>query len=162
MPTPIGLSSPTINSSLNAGLALSWGGPHPYLTYEFFGCEPGSPRDAVVHSFTAYIRESQFSGIILHHIFLVIFFAISFHLLLFAMISSMNFFGALLSVLAISQHVSAVPTPRNLDCSTSADVLDLSPWQTQLFVPPGEKPAYVTVGAGFQNYTCSSTTGLYT
>jgi len=74
----------------------------------------------------------------------------------------MNLFGALLSVLAISQHVSAVPTPRDFDCSTSADVLDLSPWQTQLFVPPGEKPAYVTVGAGFQNYTCSSTTGLYT
>jgi len=74
----------------------------------------------------------------------------------------MNFFGALLSVLAISQHATASPTPRNFGCPTSGDVLQLSSWQTQLVVPPGEKPAYVTLGAGVQNYTCSSTTGLYT
>jgi len=78
------------------------------------------------------------------------------------MISPVNMFGALLSVVALSQLVTASPTPSQYNCPTQNDVLQLSPWQSQLFVPPGEKPAYTVLGLGVQNYTCSSTTGLYT
>lgn len=76
------------------------------------------------------------------------------------MISSTNFFGALLSVLAISQHVAAVPTPLRSPASGVAPIVG-GRRQTQSLFPPGEEPSYITVGAGFQNYTCSSTTGLY-
>jgi len=71
----------------------------------------------------------------------------------------MNIF---LSVVALSQLVVAAPTATQYNCPTQNDVLQLSPWQSQLVVPPGETPSYITLGLGVQNYTCSSTTGLYT
>jgi len=77
------------------------------------------------------------------------------------MISPMNMLSALLSIAALSQVVAASPTPPKFGCPTQDDVLQLSPWQSQLYIPPGEKPSAIVLGLGVQNYTCSSETGLY-
>ncbi|KDQ09117.1 hypothetical protein BOTBODRAFT_535973 [Botryobasidium botryosum FD-172 SS1] len=75
------------------------------------------------------------------------------------MISVMNMLSALFSVATLSQLVAASPV--QYGCPTQNDVLQLPPSQSQLYVPPGEKPSHIVLGLGVQNYTCSPTTGLY-
>jgi len=54
----------------------------------------------------------------------------------------------------------AGPTKR-FSCPVSADKADLPSGQTTLTIPAGEKPAYVALGVGIQNYTCTASTGKY-
>jgi len=48
------------------------------------------------------------------------------------------------------------------NCSVSDVVLVLPNGQTVLSVPAGEKPEYIALGTGVQNYTCNATSLTYT
>jgi len=59
---------------------------------------------------------------------------------------------------------AAIPTSlkrAGCECSLSGVKLQLPANQTQLIIPSGQSPNFVTVGSGVQNYTCGST-GTYT
>ncbi|KDQ09121.1 hypothetical protein BOTBODRAFT_179298 [Botryobasidium botryosum FD-172 SS1] len=95
----------------------------------------------------------------LSHILRFSFFVSLFHYDI--MISLMNLLSTVLSIVSVSQLVGASPMPKQSGCSTHDSVLALSPDQTQLVIPPGEFPEFITLGAGVQNYTCDPTTSLY-
>ena len=61
------------------------------------------------------------------------------------------------SVLLASQLATDFVHGKFIRCDVSGAVMDLPPNQSQLVTPPGEKPMYIALGVGVQNYTCSST-----
>jgi len=55
-------------------------------------------------------------------------------------------------------NVAAMPSAsKATSCSIAGANLQLPSNQTQLTVPSGQTPRFITVGSGVQNYTCSST-----
>ena len=69
----------------------------------------------------------------------------------------------LASFLTIASFASAV-TRLDAESSTGCNITgspDLPYGQTQLVIPPGQKPLYVGLGVGVQNYTCSGNTYSY-
>ncbi|KDQ09119.1 hypothetical protein BOTBODRAFT_191309 [Botryobasidium botryosum FD-172 SS1] len=77
------------------------------------------------------------------------------------MIPPMNLLSALLSIVFLSQLVAATPTPSQYGCPAQDDVLQLPDGQSQLCVPPGEKPSRILLGIGRQFYACSPLNGSY-
>ncbi|KAJ7166184.1 hypothetical protein C8R46DRAFT_1192584 [Mycena filopes] len=57
--------------------------------------------------------------------------------------------------------VSATATPPTTGCDTSKSILDVPSGQTAVVAPP-TAPLFVTIGVGVQNYTCNSTSKVFT
>jgi hypothetical protein len=74
----------------------------------------------------------------------------------------MRFTLASLSTLVLSTLVSAAPITNILEdrsgktCPVSSFKLALPAGQTLLSIPAGVEPAYVALGVGIQNYTCTN------